>query len=212
MEKLKVIADLTINFVNVIIWPLIVLLALCFFRKPIVSLLGRVKEIGYGDKKVIVNPQADTSNIESVQNIEDKKIFHEETDQYAENSIKTSIKFDELDDPRKISELLHISKFLFIIGRFEFIYGLIFGSQIKILEYLNSINSSTKNDLKKFFDTTYSRYPEVFSNYDYNSYLNFLINNGLIQELNSDTIQLTQFGQDFLIFLVQVKKDKQKIY
>ncbi|MHC4633017.1 MAG: hypothetical protein ACYS9C_17365 [Planctomycetota bacterium] len=82
----------------------------------------------------------------------------------------------------------------------------IYGSQVTLLQFLNTKHNLPKERLKTFYDAAVSIYPNIFQNYSYEQYLAFLINWGLIIEKDNN-FSITQFGVEFLSYLTKIKRN-----
>lgn len=92
---------------------------------------------------------------------------------------------------------------------FDTIYNSIFGSQIRLLEDLNTLRPSTKETLSHYYQSAKLNNPSFFENYAYEDYLDFLANFNLI--IKEDGIyQITILGVDFLKYLTESNKDVKK--
>lgn len=141
------------------------------------------------------------------------RLFSEETIKGAENVIKTVTDYDGLTkDSERINVLLKYCELLFILNHFERIYNLIFGSQLRILQKLNSVVGEQKESLHKYYQYVSARNKDFFDNYSYDSYLDFMKKENLIIENNEGLIQITRTGIDFLIFLTDFGKPFDKPY
>ena len=101
---------------------------------------------------------------------------------------------------------------MLILILFERIYYLIFGSQIRLLQHLNSAFSAPKEEFKFYFDNTVELNPAFFKDYDYDQYLNFLIGNNLIDEDKNGIIAVSIIGRDFLKYIVEEGLSDYKLY
>ena len=93
---------------------------------------------------------------------------------------------------------------------FDSIYSSIFGSQIRILERLNTLLPETRDSLQIYYNNAENLNPKFFDNYPYKNYLNFLISFNLIREDN-ENISITELGIDFLKYLTESNKDVNKL-
>lgn len=213
MERFNAFSSFTIEFLNVLAWPIIALICIIVLKKPISDLIARIKQFDYGTNSVKFGQQEPSLNkSEELLKSDSLKLFKEETDKIAENIIESSIHYNDLGNNEKITKLYDLSKFYIITSRFEFIYNLIMGSQIRIIQELNTVTSARKEYIKKFYDYVAVRNKDIFDSYDFDSYLNFLFYYNLIKPVEDNKIQLTGFGEDFYTFLVQTKKILQKPY
>jgi hypothetical protein len=85
---------------------------------------------------------------------------------------------------------------------FEKIYRIIFSGQIKLLKELNNLYMLDKQNAQKIFEAHQQN--NMLSNKQeaFDEWLSYLKNNELIQE-NNDTLQITEVGRDFLIYLTK---------
>jgi hypothetical protein len=84
----------------------------------------------------------------------------------------------------------------------EFNYNRIFGSQIAYLKRLNEVSRTTKDQAREFFTSYAEKYPEFYANYSFEKWLIFMIAGGLIAEKDGG-IELSVFGHDFLVYIVE---------
>lgn len=77
---------------------------------------------------------------------------------------------------------------------------------------MNSIAVSEWNDFKSIYDHAVNRFPEVYSGYSYDSYINYLISNNLIVKNSENKISITLFGRDFLKYLADSGLSIDKLY
>lgn len=120
---------------------------------------------------------------------------------------------DPMNDNQKIQLLKGYSEIMYFQFLCERTYDLIFGSQIELLNYLNTIPADREENLKHFFDDAVVKYGrDAFQNLNFNKYLDFLIVNGLIYGDSMNNINLTFLGKDFLRYILDAGKPVQKIY
>ena len=79
------------------------------------------------------------------------------------------------------------------------------------MQYLNANPGQEKNALKVFYDKAAQDYPNVFTNFPYDTYLNFLSSNLLITEENGK-YYITYMGVDFLNYIINTSKNFHKIF
>ena len=78
----------------------------------------------------------------------------------------------------------------------------IWGSQIGLLEFLNTAKKGCKQELKAFYDAGATKYAEWYRSYAYERWLQYLNNSGLILEQQGELL-ITQFGVEFLGYLTR---------
>jgi hypothetical protein len=93
---------------------------------------------------------------------------------------------------------------------FERIYNIIFGSQIAFLRRLNgpALRLSVE-DAHSFFEPYARQFPQIYANFTFNQWLDFLKNVGLVTQ-NGDLIEITDLGRDFLVYITARGRIDQK--
>mgnify|MGYP003109586545 CR=1 FL=1 len=204
-----------IELIDSIKWPVVVIIAILLLIKPIKNLINRVTKVGYGNKSIEANQQTATKKIEEKEISEIDRViglFRPETIEMFVNAIEKETKIEKLkNDNEKIERLKNYSTIIYIMRHFDSIYSAIFGSQIRILERLNTLQPESRDSLKFYYESAKKHNPKFYENYPYEDYLNFLINFMLIREDNG-IIQLTILGVDFLKYLTESNKDVNKLY
>ncbi len=85
--------------------------------------------------------------------------------------------------------------------QFERIYRMIFGSQVVLLEQLRDAGGAGTMELvDPIYDAAANAYPDPYSRYSREQWLNFLVGNELI-EIADDTVSLTAPGQAFMPYI-----------
>ena len=97
--------------------------------------------------------------------------------------------------------LLSYTGALFIALDFERIYSSIWGSQISILNFLNTRISAGRTEIQLYYEVSETLYPEVFKTYPFEKYIAFLVSQGLVQQ-DADVYTITLKGRTFLLYLV----------
>ena len=81
------------------------------------------------------------------------------------------------------------------------VYNFIFGTQIALLQELNSRNMS-EQEIHNYFEGVKSRFPAVYASWTLPGYLEFLKNFGLLQ-INGGEYSITEHGREFLVWLTR---------
>lgn len=84
-----------------------------------------------------------------------------------------------------------------IEGGHEFVYNRIFGSQIAGLKRLNEAGRVTIFDAREFARPFIERHPDIYKDYGFEGWINFLIHNNLVKR-DGDHLEITEYGRDFL--------------
>jgi len=202
-----------INLLDTLKWPIILLIVILIFRKPLINLINRVTKVGYGNKSLEAKQQATATEkkTEEVSSIDlAVGFFRTDTIDMFKEAIANESKVETLNTPEeKIDRLTNYGCLLYIMRHFDIIYNDIFGSQIRILEHVNSHSGQSKESVKFFYDNAKKNNPKFYENYSYEEYLNFLFNYTLLREDNN-ILNITFLGVDFLKYLTESNKDVNK--
>ncbi len=196
-------------------WPIVVLvLGLVFIillRKAIGTLIFSIRDLKFGGLKASITPQSEkainqTTAAEEIMRMFDSKLLHEQ-----EFLIKERTKLDSLkNDEEKIKFLIRILAATSIMLTFEQIYRSIFNSQILLLEELNcKPEGENSSNLVVFFEETNRLYTGI-EGFTFDNYIGYLTSQQLI-DIKNNTATITLRGREFLTFLVQTGKDKNRL-
>lgn len=126
-----------------------------------------------------------------------------------EQLIKNQIQ--HFSDEEKISALMREFAKTRIDMEFQNISHLIFGSQYLLLERLTSsslrVSLSQANDL---FSTACEKFPEIHKDRTFEHWVGFLTAYSLI-EINGDSVGITQYGKDFLKYLIDTNTSYNRV-
>ena len=208
------------KILEIISWPLVVIILGLIFYSPIKSLLNRIKGIkgaGYGFD---TEPGANQQEKDKLFNSEELKIgsikkglnlYSDETRKFFQDVILLETEVNKIkDDKERADALKDYAEALYVILHFERIYTNIFGSQITLLQHLNSSFNETLESVKYFYDYAAKQHPEI-AKYPYSDYIRFLHSRSLVH-IKDSTIQISWLGRDFLKFMVQTGLSDSKIY
>lgn len=211
-----------LNFISSISWPLVCLIIFFYLRKPISLFLKKVKKVSYGETSIVrqSKKQKEDESIDILSRGNDFTYIDETLNKFSESSkvfamqiIKNETKVNEVQDAQQRAErILKYAQLLTIVKDIEKIYQYIYGSQIRLLQKLNYAPEKTEN-VKYFYDSAAKYFPEIYKEYSYESYLNWLVNRGLISYDREDKIiSITETGKDFLIYLIESNSNQERLY
>jgi len=216
-DSLQVFNSSTQSFMDIlkiIVWPVVAIVIVLLLKKSITDLLGRVTKIGYGKLGAETQHKQSTTDKPPLVNETIQKvlgIFSQETIERAEKVVNNESKVEGIsDDSDKVKTLHKYAQALYLIFTFERIYNIIFGSQLYILDCVNTESRETKTSLKRFYDSAVQNFPNFYSNYAYQEYFQFLITFELIIINDDETCHITWLGRDFLKYLVENGKPLMK--
>ena len=108
------------------------------------------------------------------------------------------------DPTRSVLVLTKMLAGIGIAADFENIEGAIYGSQVDILTFLNTVQSADRARLLPAHERAVARYPELAS-YPFDDYAAFLVNRGLVTR-ECNTFALTDKGRAFLMWRVHTRR------
>jgi len=202
-----------VSLVDTLKWPVLALITVLIFRKPIVDLINRVTKVGYGSKSLEAKQQSEVKENKSEEvSVIDRVVglFRPETINMFKTAISQESEFKTLQTAEeKVERLTNYACVIYIMRHFDIIYNSIFGSQIRILEHVNSHSSQTKASVKFIYEHAKQNNPRFFETYSYDEYLAFLFNFNLLRK-DDDILSVTILGVDFLKYLTEMNKDVNK--
>jgi hypothetical protein len=191
--------DLIVRAFHEIAWPAAAAWIAWYFRDPIVAQLPRVTKVGPVALQPLASSQANATA--------PGKIPNEDTIRKIEAAVPTEllqearITIEGLFPNSRDGDLLTLSSALLIGGVFERTYNFVFGSQIALLQQLNSI-PQTVEQARAYYERAGSAFPEIYKNYTFEQWLNFL-QSFLLTTKEGDRISITQRGRGFLRYIVE---------
>lgn len=116
-------------------------------------------------------------------------------------------------DEQKFELLRNHYAALLLRSGYNEIYQLVFGSQISLLQWLNTKLESIPDTHIDFiyYEDAKSRYPELYKTYSFESYLNFMINSNLII-FEEQGYKITKLGRGFLTYMTENGLNPKKPY
>lgn len=205
-----------------IAWPtavlIMVIIFLLLFRKPINSLLSRTTKISKTGLEAEIQ---ETKRNEQVENKEQPEgtsvvnIFHALEAYRAmpfvierEKKLKADLtKYNITIQPTE-ERWLNVLNILYITKDHDKIYYTIFGTQIKILKFLNTepLSTATIDAITPFYNEYILLTGINPEDWPFNNYINYLISQRLIIYNDiSKTVTLSDEGRFFLIYMIAQK-------
>ncbi len=200
IEWAKVVFDLAKG----VAWPLAGASIIFYFRNEIRDRIKDVVSVGPGSI-VLRNPQEQIKQNPPTGLV--KPISHpfSTVPKVVE---KITDELDSIPEDERMSRLVSVLAEAQVDRNFEFIWGMIFGSQIQALRRLREAGSVSVDDAKRFFDEEVKpAHGDAYKDYSFEQWADFLYAHNLIESIDGDRIGLTELGRDFLVFLDIRKKD-----
>ncbi|GEM_PF-1584824 len=213
-------------------WPLVVVIVVLVFmfkfHQPITNFINRIRGISptTGVQTSDVSPQqsVERGNLSADELMDKLKLslganelmrsldspVLREVEENIKNELRTRQLVDSIEAIPVLIRYLAVARLAYF---FEYIYGMIWGSQLSILNYLNTRPNGETSDILKFhfYDPTAKLYPDVFKIYPFETYLSFLKDSKFIVEEGSH-LKITHLGREFLVYLVNSGKTMAKFY
>ena len=201
-----------VELAKAVAWPIAAVIMVLSFKTDLRSFLPhflrRKMEIelpGGFKAKIDVAEQQQGDN-PAAQKLEVQKPTLDPSPRAAVNLIETRIRIevDSVEAAKKEPVLLRALAQSRLQAGHEFTYNRIFGSQILALKRLNEAGRATVDDAREFFKPYAEQFPQVYSSYGFDGWIAFLKSNVLINQ-NGTTIEITEFGRDFLVYLTEAR-------
>ena len=208
------IVQLISALVPALAWPAAVVIFFIWFRKPIAAIIERIKKISpsggieTGSTPSQKSTTEDKKSADELMRGFDSIVLLEQ-----EENIRKELQKYDLSTPEKTESILikHLASTGLAL-RFEQINKVIWGSQIKILEKLNStIDGATKEDLLPYYNMAVEQNPDIISAYSFENYMDYLIRNILVLQ-DGTHYKITNLGVDFLGYLVNTGQTGYRSY
>ncbi len=200
---------------DAIAWPILAVVALRLFRPQLASLLTRIRKGGGAEFYPL---QQSTESSPGILPTTDLPTTSETTTnppfprtpaiRKVEDLIRSFHPFASATAPAdRENILITLSARAILIALFEQVEASIWESQIALLTHLNSnIGGVTRKDLQHdFYEPATNRYPEIFASYSYDSYLQFLVNTGLVMD-SEGMVSITDQGREYLVWRAESRK------
>lgn len=191
-------ADLVVRALHDAAWPLAAIWLGWYFRDAIISQLPRITKVG---PVVLDAPTAQ------------QKLKAPTLDEKAIRRVELSLPPELLEDARQQIEtkfpqdthsrddLLTLSAALLVTGQFERTYGLIFGSQLALVNRLNS-SPVPIDEATGLFERAKENSPAFFVNYSFDDWLRYLEVSKLVTRSGASLL-ITPHGRGFLRYLIE---------
>jgi hypothetical protein len=197
------------EIVKILVWPavalIIAVIVIGCFRKPVTNVIMRIKNVKAKGVGIDVVSQA----------IKKEEISRDQLDllvnRFAsflipiENEIDKWIDGKTIESQDEIIRTLKSHAALWLLAyRYEVIYNVIFGTQISLLQYINSKPIGvTFIETKPYYDKSVEF---GLDNFSQEQYLSYLLSNELV-DLNEGKYIITIYGKGFLHFMVEANKE-----
>jgi hypothetical protein len=133
-----------------------------------------------------------------------RKIFDNRIVVEREELIIADLDKRQVHGPDREKFLLRIASAFSFALQFERTYNLIFGSQLALLQQLNTMVplGTPTGEARRFFEVARGAFPDLYKTYSFDQWLAFLLGQGLLLRHSDDRVVLTVVGREFLKYLV----------
>lgn len=189
-----------------VIWPLTVVALFLLFYRPISRLIESITSLSRKGVQIdFGKPQQQKQVIEPDMKLSEEfdPVLIKEIEKLIEQDLNLANIEDEEEKIKRLKKYATIKE---ITARYQTLYSIIFGSQLRLLQHLNFRRGvgETKDNLKKnFYDAAATIFPDFYKTTTFDEYFNFLVTFSLITTLTGDNYGITVYGKDFLAFLVR---------
>ena len=218
----------TIEFIRVVAWPSAVVSLALIFKSPLTKFLTSLRGLeleGGGFKAKVDAAEAEQQqgaknpfgpeSSESILELDASRQLSDEKPKKPESSPvmasprpavarlenETRNELRAVDSQQREERLIRALAEIRLRAGHEFIYNRIFGSQIVFLKRLNELANCTVDQAHEFFQPFAKQFPQVYSNYSFEAWLNFMVTNALVLR-NGDNLMIDEIGRDFLFYIV----------
>ncbi|MFD2824461.1 hypothetical protein ACFS5M_12335 [Lacinutrix iliipiscaria] len=219
------ILELILDFLSSLAWPIVAITILLILKEPLKKLIGNIKKIGYGgagiETNYAKNQENETTLLERLGDGNDESYLDNALAKFSEYTLNRADEIIEQETQistveglqNQYDRIYKYSKLLVLIKNFEKMYDSMYGSQIRFLQRLNHTTTESKEDLMLYYNNAKENYPNVYRDYSYKAYLNFLYANGLvIDEDGTENISISVIGKDYLRYLLEANLSLEKPY
>ncbi len=197
-------------------WPIVAVIAIYSLKDKITTIFsGGVKSAKHGDTEIqffepnqLVKPESqEQQNLQHLIPIDPTGIREE-----FEESIYTQLN-QISDENKKIEILVKNLAQQQISNSFEKVYFNIFGSQIKVLEFLSTQPDGTApvQEISSFYEHAKSISPDFYGNQQFSDFMAFLLSWGLVKTSNGDW-SITNHGRAFITYITAMKLNKNRAF
>lgn len=203
---------------GVIAWPLVAIVALLLFHKPVIEFISKIKRFkGLGVEVEV--PETQKVEAQEAQVSNDKEAVHRLL-----TDVKSSIALDNTDTQIR-KELMarglnvdgDVPKVLIrylasasLLLHFEQVHGLIFGTQIVLLKHLNEVRSQGRPfEYVEAYFLSVQKADAAFQEWDWQQYVEFLKGKNLVVEGNNHLF-ITPQGGEYLSWIATVGRSEDR--
>jgi hypothetical protein len=204
--------------IDVLKWPVVFLIcfftAITIFRSAISTLFSRAQRAGFGNKSIDFSPAPaeqqkalEAPSNTAVPTVPADTVRPPPMAIYTglENEIKAALEKAKYPLELQNAWLLRAVAMNRVMRDHEIVYRLILGSQVNFLLEANAAPLPDMARAHQIFDDAKARFPDIYTNFSFDTWFHFLLNAKLVQATAvgvAQVLRITSLGQDFLRYLV----------
>jgi hypothetical protein len=203
-----------IKIIDILVWPSVVLIGwiffFVFFRKDVSNIINRIRSVGKGAieigttsgaRKEAATKTGSTARRKFMENLQSVILLEQE------QRIKDDLLSEGLESNEdKIDVLVRELARTQLDYDFLDIYYLIYGSELRLLQYLNSITEAvTDGQLNRYIDAVRTQFPNRPNIESRESFMSILVASNLVTRNNNGYL-ITELGREFLAWIVRQGK------
>jgi len=203
---------------EVLVWPIVVvvlsIIFMLIFRQPISAFIARLRKVSLtGLEALSDQPQKVPVRDSSPEDTgELMKSFDSPTLREQEAAIQKGLEDRRVAGEEAVKVLTRHLAANQIALYYERLNSAIWGSQIYLLRFLNSSMTGETSEIpRRFYDSAAANYPDVYSQYSFESYMDYLVNAHLIIGQEGRYL-ITEWGRDFLVYLAREGISESRLY
>ena len=199
------------QFLGAISWPLALVVIGVAFKKDLAALVNRVTGFKVAGADVTFSNQSDRPLLEQTSGQELKTLAGlERTPAIAQVEKQLHQSFAQVAQADRFDHAIRLLAQARLETAYSIVHLAIFGSQITLLERIRSTGSVDRKFVDEYFEKLKTEY-EFYGEQNVDGYLHFLFSKELIKEVDG-SISLTDFGDDYLLFVWRARLPKDNIF
>lgn len=215
LAKLNFNWALLLEFTRVLVWPLLILFVVSYFRKNFAGFLDRLYKAKFPGGVEVEAEQQKTSQVPSEEeqtSVEGELAKQKELIDTIRKEYEGKLERTQKGAKKLVDDLISEISIRDLQIDFERVYNLIFGSQIAFLENLLVRGSvgSFPQEVLAYFITVRKVWQPAFNTWTLDQYLNFLLTRHLVELTYQGNYRITYKGKAFLSYITNLRYSKNK--
>jgi hypothetical protein len=160
---------------------------------------GKIEVSGAQDQKSTEIAAVRTKFNELKKSVEG--IFSKQSLSNMDHVVENDLEYSKIPEGDRNQALKDYSKFLGLIYHAENTYNDILGSQLILLDGMNSGDTYTDEGFENYYKEFTKIHPDIYRDYGVKEYVNWMLGRQLIHKADNE-FSITQYGIDFLKYVI----------